>query len=385
MSLLFLVLFSVVGVRASGTESHEIIKMFIHPEWVLSMGLSDNDNQITGSFKLELQWNNSHTALEDPRDIIVIDNFADGKREYLGKLLMGDKIFTAMTFVGGFKQMLTESCYPFDQQTIKWKINILHPGEHVFEYSMFCPERALKGGLALAKPAEGSPPHEDVDICYQPSTVGSSVGFKWEELECEKLSSNSIECSMVGYRVSEPKLMTYFLPAILFSFLSFGSFALPSTAQMPRVAVSMIALLSIMNLKGSLATKLPSLDVHSWLEDVILVGIGFMFLNVLGHAAVFLKSFDHYTPLVNMFNGLLMPSLYAVVTSTRLMMKDCQSIHGTAVILSAVSAVLLVLFLLAFGWSAFKLRGALTAKVSPGGSSDDATATAVAVESNKDR
>merc|ERR1712224_888367 len=92
---------------------------------------------------------------------------------------------------------------------------------------------------------------------------------------------------MRGDRVYTKILTTFLLPCICVSMMSFLSFSMDVKKTMPRIATTMIAMLTQINLRLSIASMLPTTGTLSWLEFTLLSGVFFMMLNLIGHIICF--------------------------------------------------------------------------------------------------
>ncbi|CAE8598866.1 unnamed protein product, partial [Polarella glacialis] len=79
----------------------------------------------------------------------------------------------------------------------------------------------------------------------------------------------------------------YLFPSVIYSGMGFLSFYMPVEMSMPRVATTMLALLSLSSLRVQLVNSIPSSGPMSFMEEYLLLSIFMMYLNLLGHVVSF--------------------------------------------------------------------------------------------------
>merc|ERR1712079_901045 len=73
------------------------------------------------------------------------------------------------------------------------------------------------------------------------------------------------------------------------SVIGFGSFLLPTSMAMPRIATTMIALLCLVSKSVQVLKTLPPHHI-SWMEEFYLMGAFAMWLNMMGHFVALSRS-----------------------------------------------------------------------------------------------
>jgi len=189
-------------------------------------------------------------------------------------------------FEGRFKQSFDATCYPYDHQEVQFEIAMDKPVNSYWTMYLLCSEGDV------AKDAQGS----EIQVSKKgswPTNVGScsktlgttTVGMQWNDFICNRTSASAITCSMTGSRSNGRIIITFLLPAILVTMMSFASFMLHVSNAMPRIATTMIAMLTLINLRNALARSLPGSGNLSWMEQYFMFSTIFMFLNLCCHIA----------------------------------------------------------------------------------------------------
>ncbi|CAE8625473.1 unnamed protein product [Polarella glacialis] len=116
------------------------------------------------------------------------------------------------------------------------------------------------------------------------------------------------------------------VPSIIYSAMGFASFYMPVEMSMPRVATTMLALLSLSSLRVQLTNSIPSSGAMSFMEEYFLLSIFAMYFNLVGHIVSFyfqkLKRPDlaHF---VDNFSRTVCLSIFLIVLACRLYVRDC--------------------------------------------------------------
>jgi len=339
-------------------ELNTSLALYVFPTWDLFLGFSDRHKNIQGKMSLTFfYYAESLRIVSDPQLIVTIDNFGDGTRYLQGKInlldAMGHELFTTSNiYVGSFSQQQSNFdhlCYPFDDKTVKFDISIQAPGNYIFDLALLCPEPLLAENHTYGYGGE-----EIVTKCTYPA-VGMSLGFDWGRFICEAKEAQMIQCSMTGVREWWSIFKGYFWPSFTFSAMGFISFTLSVKMSMPRVATTMLALISLTNLRNALVELLPQSGETSWMEEYFLLAMTFMLLNLCGHAISFyLDSIGKTTlqQMTNKINLFGMVSIANLVVLARLHDRNCPLVDRTLSTTLVVLASLMVIFVFAaIAWS----------------------------------
>ncbi|CAJ1354715.1 unnamed protein product [Effrenium voratum] len=331
------------------------IALTVLPAWDLFLGFDDARKVIQGRLTVISMYPSSATRfVNQPRAIIDVENFGQGDKREMGVISVvnpetGDDAESASTvYVGDFSQAANDfemSCYPFDMKRVGLSISIQKPGNLIFSIMLGCPHgdsesQTINGETVITK-------------CTVP-VQASYVGFDWKDFVCERLDDELIRCTMEGVRQWAPLFNSYMWPSLMFSAMGFMAFTLDVKMSMPRVATTMLALVSVTNLRNRLLNLLPSAGDISWMEEYFLVGMTFMLLNLAGHAVSFyLDSIGQkdLQRLVNKVNLWGMLSIMWLIIICRLHVRQCELVDATATaILVALSSLLVAVVFLVIGW-----------------------------------
>eukprot|EP00928_Gymnodinium_smaydae_P069901 TRINITY_DN5372_c0_g5_i1.p1 TRINITY_DN5372_c0_g5~~TRINITY_DN5372_c0_g5_i1.p1 ORF type:complete len:553 (+),score=51.18 TRINITY_DN5372_c0_g5_i1:84-1742(+) len=276
-------------------------QLVITPSWTNYASFNEAKGMLSGSMAVEYQWywfgktGYAGGRISEPHLAVNLVNFASGAS---GRVVSGmyqdtpatDLEFrrSVVTYVGEFQQSLDGTCYPWDEQTIRFEFRLPWPYNTMMEFVVRC-----TGSDDMCDQGYVCAPHEiDPWGNCMPEHLRSitnvrfegkiSKQFEWSALRCEKMSSEHVVCSMRGKRVFTKNLVMLFVPGLLLSFIGFGSFLIPYTMAMPRVATTMIALLTFVN-KGSVAIAvMPSVGFNV-IEEFYIFGMIIMMVNMIGH------------------------------------------------------------------------------------------------------
>eukprot|EP00931_Biecheleriopsis_adriatica_P018215 TRINITY_DN1282_c2_g1_i1.p1 TRINITY_DN1282_c2_g1~~TRINITY_DN1282_c2_g1_i1.p1 ORF type:complete len:307 (+),score=31.58 TRINITY_DN1282_c2_g1_i1:354-1274(+) len=113
-----------------------------------------------------------------------------------------------------------------------------------------------------------------------------SKGYIWSVFKCEvyndKTIHDSIRCEMVGRRYFTKTVTLQIIPGVVMCIIGFSSFLIPDKMAMPRVASTMIALLTFVGKGTSVVSSMPTTGM-SIVEEFYIWGVGTMFVNMMGH------------------------------------------------------------------------------------------------------
>jgi hypothetical protein len=272
---------------------------YVHPHWEIADALDDKGNRVKGTFKLDFIWPplSNPNDMPAPRDVVHITNFATGSsgvRELASTPLQmsygGSTLLAAATlYVGDFKQSFVEKCYPFDEKEVVWSIGLMSPGEDVYNMKLYCAgNEAYEGPTTSTNARYGTLLGGNADVTKCTQTLDSSgIGVKWASVVCTHTDDTSIDCTMKGLRNYQVPLKIFFLPAFIYISMSFSSFKLGIKMSMPRIATSVIALLNLSGLYTRLVSIMPQGGETSWMQESMLIGMCFMFVNFLFHVLAF--------------------------------------------------------------------------------------------------
>jgi len=305
------------------------IPLTVVPSWDIFLSFSDRQKYIKGRMSLATIYPEiATTFVEHPEHMVDVLNFGSGSGDIntMSSLKLWDpksgKTATTVskTYVGEFSQSLYPydmSCYPFDRKTVHFQIGIQKPGAIFYKLVLGC---VGKGSYPIRVDNDGA-----VRECSW--HIGASyVGFEWDNFTCNLRNDATLNCEMTGTRAWSALLKTYIWPSIVYGLMGFEAFALGVKHAMPRVATTMLALLSLTSLRNQVIALVPASGATSWMEEYFLIAISFMFFNLIGHAASFhLDAIGrHHTQLmVNKFNLWAMMAVFVLVVLLRLHMRAC--------------------------------------------------------------
>jgi len=134
--------------------------------------------------------------------------------------------------------------------------------------------------------------------------------------------------------------------------MGFLAFGLDVKMAMPRIAITMLALVSLTNLRNQVLTLVPSSGDPSWMEEYFLIAVTFMFLNLVGHTTSFyLESLGkiQMQKMANKVNLWGMLSIFCLVISARLHVRQCELVSkvesGASVAATSITVVVVFGFL----------------------------------------
>lgn len=331
------------------------IRLEVIPGWEIFLGFSDAQKLIKGRMTLNTVYPpEALNFVSNPELVVDVENFATGEKHLMGTINLWDnksrkeKISASKVYVGDFSQSLSEfemSCYPFDYKTVYFPISIQQPADAVFELQLVCAGGGAQKVVDLDFPNKTA--------CEWPAP-GSYVGFSWEKFECAQPKNWLIECRMKGIRQANSLITAYLWPSIVYSLMGFLAFGLDVKMAMPRIAITMLALVSLTNLRNQVLTLVPSSGDTSWMEEYFLIAVTFMFLNLVGHTTSFyLESLGkiQMQKMANKVNLWGMLSIFCLVVSARLHVRQCElvsKVESGAIVAATSTAVVVVFAVLAW-------------------------------------
>lgn len=284
-------------------ESEEVemmVNLSVAVDWMTFHSFDPALEILSGTLGIQMVWNETETAplTEDMRDMVEVYNFATGSPGRVKSVIIeyynGLRDATYL-LVGNFKQHINGVCYPFDKYDVKFKLGIRPPLNKMVQLGLHClTEEPKCHAFNSQDQAVVGARYSDAMINHvvktkRPPEEGGAdqVGFDWHDLVCV-LDKNryDIECTMVGERIWLRQVKQDMLPGIIMMIVGFAAFKLPVALTMPRVAVTMIALLTFVS-KGIHVLKLVPPRGISWVEEFYLLGMFVMLLNMVGHIAAF--------------------------------------------------------------------------------------------------
>ncbi|CAK9021282.1 Uncharacterized protein SCF082_LOCUS15274, partial [Durusdinium trenchii] len=335
---------------------NESIKLIVLPSWDIFLGFSDRRKIIEGRLTVISVYDMvGYEFVSEPHAIIDVENFGDGTKRHMGTISVNDPVTrresasTSTVYIGEFAQaaspMFDMSCYPFDRKETQFRITLQKPGNMIFALSLGC-----ANGISGNKTVNG----KVIPTCDF-GAKGTYVGFEWGNFTCEQNDEALITCLMDGIRQSEAIFNSYMWPSLIFTMMGFLAFALDVKMSMPRVATTMLALVSLTNLRNSVVATLPTSGSISWMEEYFLVSKTFMFLNLAGHAISFYLDAigkKDLQKLMNKFNLWGMLLIMWLIVICRLHVRQCELVDST---LTAVLVALLSIGVFTFYVSALWL------------------------------
>lgn len=343
------------------------IPLTIVPSWDMFLGFSDKKKYIKGRMSIATIYPEEAAAfVTNPENMVDVLNFGSGSGDInvMSSLKLWDprsgKTATTVskTYVGEFSQSAFPydlSCYPFDMKTVHFHIGLQKPCGIFYKLNLGC---AGEGARQVRTWEDGS-----VRTCAWPVNR-SYVGFDWEEFRCDLHNNATLYCEMTGTRQWNTLLQTYIWPSAVYGMMGFQAFALGVKLAMPRVATTMLALLSLTSLRNQVIALLPGSGSTSWMEEYFLIAISFMFLNLVGHAASFhLDAIGrhHTQKMVNKFNLWAMLCFFILVVTARLHVRNCPVIEPavtlTMTLLMVFVTLSVIIFLVWYHRSAFREAG----------------------------
>jgi len=320
------------GVRLKNAPNKSI-ELLVLPSWNIFLGFSDRRKVLEGRLTIIAVYENiALDFVENPHQMIDVENFGDGEKRHMATLSLNnpttgvESSSTSTVYIGDFAQatspMFDMKCFPFDRKQTLFRITLQKPGELVFALSLGC-----VNGVQSNSTVDGK-----VRTTCTWSEMGTYVGFEWSNWTCTQMDNELIICSMDGIREWGAIFNSYMWPSLIFTMMGFLSFTLDVKMSMPRVATTMLALVSLTSLRNSVVATLPASGSISWLEEYFLVSKTFMFLNLAGHAISFYldatgrKGLQRLANKCNFFGMLWV--LWLIVFA-RLHVRQCELVDST--------------------------------------------------------
>eukprot|EP00056_Hartaetosiga_gracilis_P006265 m.94961 g.94961 ORF g.94961 m.94961 type:complete len:608 (+) comp12423_c0_seq10:90-1913(+) len=163
-------------------------------------------------------------------------------------------------FQGSFKQNFDLSRFPFDSQEFWVNFTLQVPYGYVTA--------------------------ESIDSRYYINTAIG--GFFFEYVDCHhKEDANQTwggYCKFFGERVSGPSVLNLIIPSLLFVLIAFSSLAISVKKSMPRVAMTMFALLVVTQQRSQIIASLPPSQDFVWIDMYLFCCIIVIVLIMFSHA-----------------------------------------------------------------------------------------------------
>lgn len=287
------------------------------------------------------------TETKDIRKIPMLTNFAGGGGSILqaGPIVpSGTKGTGSIFYVGAFKQKLQEICFPFDHVEVAFNVEILRPFSDSVRIGLFCECDGVCGDECIAYNATGqkiADGQEAVKIVRK-DTVGLSVGFDWDVFTCEAQGGTKLTCSMTGIRDPELIIMSDLVPGIVMVIVGFSAVWMPSGGPfaMPRIATTMIAMLSFIAKGSAVMSRAPATGGLSWLAHFFVAGVFVMLIVMLGHIQAFKSGHEHL--FLRIFNRYFNFFGYIFFLFVDLTSRNCAHVPSAVPIVGVVMFALLV-------------------------------------------
>lgn len=323
-----------------------------------------NNGLLFGTLMMYIQWNATELGESeqqvlrsltghDLRTIPIVKNFMSGSsgQVELGDVLPGvqpGSLQGLYKYVGSFKQSADGTCYPWERKQMEFEVYIPIPTSQYLAFELFCyPNSNCEAFNSDGErcPAACTPETNSYKTVRTESTQWvdvESVGFVWgagsTQFTCEKIMWNLIKCTLTGDRLLGKLLASELLPGALLFVIGFLSFRIPKEMAMPRVATSMIALMTFVGKGTAVISRAPPVR-QSWLEFFYVVGTFAMFQNMIGHIAMF--RYPILAGPLNHFNISVVPSFFILLFAICLHSYDCELVPKqlslSLLILSAIS------------------------------------------------
>lgn len=323
--VLHTIMYQSSGSDGSGSLSDALKIMndiYIGPELKLVSGWSDQQSVVSGTLDVDFDWNltafaeysTDNANKMDLRDVISVEELITGGS---GRIKRTEFDWTdlvthykhrraAMTYVGDFSQIVDGTCYPFDEATATFTLQLQSDWTATWEAKLFC-----KAHLdCVAYDSDGNVLHEETDpwrlwggmpytfavskiVVSQPF---SAKGFAWSSMTCQKSPTRGrIVCSLTGMRAWKTPLSKWVIPGFVMLVIGFSSVFIPVAQKMPRVATTMIAMLTFIN-RSTAAFNAMSTTGTSWILEFYVLGTISLCVNMLGHVVSFRD--DRLAPVV---------------------------------------------------------------------------------------
>ncbi|CAL1158554.1 unnamed protein product [Cladocopium goreaui] len=330
------------GVRIKNAPNKSI-ELLVLPSWDIFLGFSDSRKIVEGRLTtIAVYENSAYQFVTEPYALIDVENFGDGTKRHMATITVDNPMTgiesgsTSTVYVGEFAQAASPNfdmkCFPFDRKEVVFRITLQKPGNLIFALSLGCVS-GVSGNTTVNGKA-----------------IGSYVGFEWSSFVCTQMDDELIACSIDGIREWAAIFNSYMWPSAIFTMMGFLAFTMDIKMSMPRVATTMLALVSLTNLRNSVVATLPTSGNMSWLEEYFLVSKTFMFLNLAGHAISFYLDATGRKELQRLANRINLWGMIQVmwlIVFARLHARNCNLLDstGTGVMVALLSISTGVFFL----------------------------------------
>lgn len=338
------------GVRIKNAPNKSI-ELLVLPSWDIFLGFSDSRKIVEGRLTtIAVYENSAYQFVTEPYALIDVENFGDGTKRHMATITVDNPMTgiesgsTSTVYVGEFAQAASPNfdmkCFPFDRKEVVFRITLQKPGNLIFALSLGC-----VSGVSGNTTVNG----KVLSTCTG-SAIGSYVGFEWSSFVCTQMDDELIACSIDGIREWAAIFNSYMWPSAIFTMMGFLAFTMDIKMSMPRVATTMLALVSLTNLRNSVVATLPTSWNMSWLEEYFLVSKTFMFLNLAGHAISFYLDATGRKELQRLANRINLWGMIQVmwlIVFARLHARNCNLLDstGTGVMVALLSISTGVFFL----------------------------------------
>eukprot|EP00930_Biecheleria_cincta_P013236 TRINITY_DN11909_c1_g2_i2.p1 TRINITY_DN11909_c1_g2~~TRINITY_DN11909_c1_g2_i2.p1 ORF type:complete len:507 (+),score=57.14 TRINITY_DN11909_c1_g2_i2:94-1614(+) len=352
-------------------QSGDRYPVYLDLSWKIFSSWDDGKGSITGTMLANAKYfcGQFICLLEDETthltDFLDIENFMGGQPGRLNAGKMSgpkDAISEGLLIVGEFTQHLDGRCVPFDRQTVTFNLTVHEPfgvfvrlrlwcmrsdctlydfrGEE-FSWTRGARRPVDEAGDGRSSNGSFSNITKLVDRRHQGKTA---VGFQWSEMTCRlepfEGGSDKIVCEMTGTRNSGQMLLQEVAPGIIMSLVVLSSFCIPVGMPMPRIAITMISLMTFVTKATTALSSLPNTG-SSFIAEFYNMGLFFMFVSLLGHTFSFVHTSWHaLADSVFLYAGSVALSLALAISTRR---KECQLIDNDLLdgIISALSVLLM--------------------------------------------
>jgi len=292
--------------------------LYIGPELKRISGWSDEQSILSGIFEVDFDWNLTFFAdfnakKTDLRNVVSVEELITGNSGRIQGIELDWKDCvtfyehrrTLMTYVGDFAQVIDGTCYPFDEVMVKFTLQLKSDWTHDWKTNLFCKAHSdcvaydSDGNiLDVTDPWRlgGGLPYNFVVSKIVVSQPFSAKGFAWSSMTCQTSSRpGRIVCSLTGIRNWKMPFCKWVLPGVVMIVIGFSSFVIPSDYRMPRVATTMIAMLTFVNGSTAAFNALPATGT-SWILEFYLLGTFALCVNMIGHVASF--RYERLAPII---------------------------------------------------------------------------------------
>eukprot|EP00928_Gymnodinium_smaydae_P096587 TRINITY_DN8566_c0_g1_i1.p1 TRINITY_DN8566_c0_g1~~TRINITY_DN8566_c0_g1_i1.p1 ORF type:complete len:557 (+),score=27.94 TRINITY_DN8566_c0_g1_i1:84-1754(+) len=374
--------FPMAGLFCTGQRDTllSLSRLVITPRWTNFAAFNEAKGMLSGSMTVEYQWywygKNGYAdgKIEEPHLSVQLENFASGSSGrvvsgmYKDAPLPGLDIYyrrNVVTYVGDFRQSLDGSCYPWDEQNISFEFRVPWPYNTNMElvlrctgHDADCSNDYVCAEHELDPLGNCEPDHlrSFKNVRFEGKTA---MQFEWSALQCVKTNTDRVLCSMRATRAFTKSLLMHFVPGLLLSIIGFGSFLVPYNMAMPRVATTMISLLTFVNKGNSVVGAMPSGGLNV-VEEFYIWGMVVMMVNMIGH--ILSWKMPIIAPLVNELQLGFVFLTFVLYFFCSIYARGCRKTSSTGLIFGIVCVALALFFSLV--WSIRRHRKDLAVAVS---------------------